>query len=334
MPASGFVPPTDAFGRTAVLRFAASFPVLGVRLRVRSNAEAAIALADASFGAWRALPRAVIRRTRPAHLDIVVHPPTRDALPQRLCYRRHGPALVAGGGPVLATVLLRQRHAVVFVPAQALSAPDWWSAHVNSHGLFAASLHQRVPLHAAAVVRDGRALLLAGPSGAGKSTMAWACHAAGFGVLAEDTVFVDLATTAPRLWSHAPRIWLAPDTVRFFPSLAGRPLVQRSNGKRRLEVRCRADGEDPLLTFTGAVAVVLLHRGTGRPTLAAIPGAEAAGVLDNDDTEGFNQYPDSRPPVSAWLRRTPAFRLDTGADPVAAADRLRRLARRPWPGTT
>jgi hypothetical protein len=49
---------------------------------------------------------------------------------------------------------------------------------------------ERYMLHGAAIAGGGRALLLLGPTGSGKSTLAWAARRAGWGVLADDQVFV------------------------------------------------------------------------------------------------------------------------------------------------
>ena len=59
-------------------------------------------------------------------------------------------------------------------------------------------------LHAAGVVRDGdRGRSLAGPAGAGKSTLAMACARRGFGVFAEDAVFVAGPAGRARAVGHA-----------------------------------------------------------------------------------------------------------------------------------
>ncbi|MGB0652397.1 MAG: hypothetical protein ACPGQL_04280 [Thermoplasmatota archaeon] len=69
-----------------------------------------------------------------------------------------------------------------------------------------------LPLHAAAVVKDGRALLLAGISGAGKSTTTWRLTQEGFASMADDVVALDVGsdgvTARPgmpfaRLWDDA-----------------------------------------------------------------------------------------------------------------------------------
>jgi hypothetical protein len=321
---SSFLMPSDAFGRTAVLAFEATFPVLGVPLRVRSNAEAAIALAADHFGGWLGLAEALVASGLQATLDVVVLPATAEPPPAALSYRRHGPVFLAAGGPVHIAVVLETRHAVAFLPRQALDDREWFCSHVGGFALLAVTQRTRVPLHAAAVVAGMQTLLLAGHSGAGKSTMAYACAAAGFSVLAEDTVFAELGARPVRLWGQASQIGLPADSTRFFPELAGEPMVERANGKRRIAARA-AMPWSPALTTSGDTAVILLERGAGEPILTRLESDRAAAVLEHDATSGFDQYPDEQPQLAAWLRTLPAYRLDCGASPQQAARLLESL---------
>lgn len=50
-----------------------------------------------------------------------------------------------------------------------------------------------IPLHASAIVKDGRVLAFTGPSGAGKSTLAAALSARGFGFFSDDVLMFDPA---------------------------------------------------------------------------------------------------------------------------------------------
>ena len=318
-----FFPPADPLGRSAPLAFEASFPVLGVPLRVRSNAEAVLDLAAAAFGAWRGLPEGLVEATVMADLEVVVHPATDEPLPERLVHRRHGDVVVAAGGPVVAAVLLTQRRALVFVPAQALAAEAWFDANVCEPAILAVTGRGRVPLHAAAVVAGDHTLLLTGASGAGKSTMAYACAAAGFSVLSEDTIHVDLSGEPARLWGYAPQLWLAPDGVRFFPELAADPPVRRGDGTTRIRAAA-ATPWAPTLTTAGRVSVVLLDRSSDEPSLTPIGGDEAAAFFDEDEGPGVD-HPAERQAVSAWLRGLPTWRLDAGESPHRAARLLEAL---------
>jgi hypothetical protein len=316
----------DAFGRTAALAFTASFPFLGVPLHVRSNAEAAVTLATQTFGPWASLASRLVRRDGHAHLDVIVHGDDTSP-PSRLDYRSHGDVFMSAGQGLLSTVRLDTQHAVAFVSPSALGAPDWFTAHVNGLGILAATQRDRLPLHAACIVRDTRAWVLIGASGIGKSTLTYACHDAGVEVLAEDTVFVSLAGE-PRLWGHAACAWLAPDAGRFFPSLAGRPVVTRHNGKRRIAASLEVAGRQPRLAHEGTVTVVLLTRGADGPAATPVGHRDVVSALAAVD-EGFDQYPEGRGAVVGWLSTQPAYRLAIGDDPARAVATILAL-----PGTT
>ena len=312
---------SDALGRTAPLTFSATIPVTGVPLEVRSNAAAALHLVERSFGAWRALAPSLVADGDGARLDIVVHGDALDAPASGpLTYRRHGDVFMAAGAGVLATVHLTTRQAVAFVSPSVLAAPDWFMAHVNGLGLLAATQRDRVPIHAAAIVHRGVAIVIMGPSGSGKSTLTYACHDAGAAVLTDDAVFVSMADT-PRLWGHTAQAWIAPDAVRFFPRLATHPVVVRTNGKHRIAAPVAGEAP-PALVHAGPVVVVLLERSRGPAQLTPIRDADVTRALSRDIDEGFDQYDTWRAPVVTWLAGQPAYRLAGGDDPGAAAAQL------------
>jgi hypothetical protein len=80
---------------------------------------------------------------------------------------------------------------------------------------FASVLHLHgVPiLHAAAVVVDGRAILIAGQSGAGKSTLTAALLAQGAALLAEDLAVLSVGDTTIDVQPGYPRLRLCPDAA-------------------------------------------------------------------------------------------------------------------------
>lgn len=82
-------------------------------------------------------------------------------------------------------------------------------------------------LHAAALARDGRGLLIAGASGSGKSTLTTALLRAGFEFLGDDTCFLRHETAGARVCSFPDEVDVTDRTLEFFPELRhlrGRPL--------------------------------------------------------------------------------------------------------------
>jgi hypothetical protein len=71
-----------------------------------------------------------------------------------------------------------------------------------------------LPLHGAAVLADGGAIVLSGPSGAGKSTLATALAQRGRTLLSDDVCPLDLTDpTHPLLWPAFPRVKLREDAI-------------------------------------------------------------------------------------------------------------------------
>ena len=149
-----------------------------------------------------------------------------------------------------------------------------------------------MPLHAAAVVAGDHTLLLTGASGTGKSTMSYACAAAGFSVLAEDTVFVDLSGATLRLPGNAPqpgRAGTACASSRSCPTRRWSCAVRDGRPRSRAAA---ATPWAPTLTTAGRVSVVLLDCSSEEPSLTPIvDGEEAAGFFDEDEDRGRRSGP-------------------------------------------
>src|SRR6185369_6548608 len=91
-------------------------------------------------------------------------------------------------------------------------------------------------LHAAGVVRGERGMALMGPAGAGKSTLTMACARRGFGVFAEDAIFVRVRPVGLEWWGMPWVQRLLPDARTLFPELAGLPDRTRPNGESKIDV--------------------------------------------------------------------------------------------------
>jgi hypothetical protein len=130
-----------------------------------------------------------------------------------------------------------------------------------------------LPLHAAAVEVDGRAVLLAGPGRAGKTTLAAAAQTAGLRVLAEDLSCV-------RVDGH-PAVLPGPAGLRLRTDVADRlppcsAVVEVARDRDRAHLACRAAGSGAPVPVG---AVLLLRSGSGPPGLTPVDPAEAVRDL-------------------------------------------------------
>jgi len=163
-------------------------------------------------------------------------------------------------------------------------------------------------LHAGAVARGGRCLILAGSSGAGKSTLTAALTLAGFDYLSDEAAILDANQ----------HVRPAPVALGLTPQAAALLATRIPDGRllpecrRRDHTTVRFLRPGPVATAPAPVAALIF------PTLA--PGEPArllplgpAAALERLSRTGLELR--SRPAAEAaaalidWLRRTPAFEL-------------------------
>ena len=151
-----------------------------------------------------------------------------------------------------------------------------------------------VVVHAAAVVRHDLAIVLHGPAGAGKSTLAIACARRGFGVVAEDAVFVRPAPNGLEVWGLPWTQRLLPDAPRFFPELAGLVARPQPNGETKVQVDLDAAYPGRAVPCARPGPVLLVTRGPGSTRLEPVPAGDADLELLWPFDGGWT--PDTRPP--------------------------------------
>ncbi len=194
---------------------------------------------------------------------------------------------------------------------------------VSQHVIAAAS-ESFLLLHAAAVERGNRAVLLPAPSGSGKSTLAAGLVTAGFGYLTDDVSAITLETGQIRPYPKP--ITLATEVVRQF----------ERGGHHLLDDEARAlmhtDAYVPCTAFGGRVGrestagtIVVPTYTVGRPTeLTAMSRAEAVIVL-GEQSFNFNELaPDALRLAADLVRACDCYRLtysdlDAAVGLIAAA---------------
>jgi len=177
------------------------------------------------------------------------------------------------------------------------------------------SMRGDLVLHASAVAVDGRAVLFCGPTGRGKSTLALALGEAGYGVLGEDGVAIDLEGERP----------LA------FPGARGiRVRSLGAGGSRRTDlVADPAPGEPPP---SPVAAVVLLGERGEALTVERFDAARALALLTPNLTHsgGREAIAAAFGRLARLLGTVPAFRAslpeDLDALPRASGELLDGVA--------
>jgi hypothetical protein len=229
----------------------------------------------------------------------------------------HSPGSVAVADPA-------RDEAVAYVTTGLAADREHFRAAVLEAITLALLSHRdRLPLHAAAVVRDGRAVLLAGVSGAGKSTLACVAHDAGLAVLSEDRVWVQLAP-ALRVWaggSTPGRLRLRPETAARLSEPARRSLRPAADGSGKL-VLALVERPDDAPLFADRATLCILERGTGHAALERIDPPALVAALGAQLAPGFDRHPERHDLVARALAGVGGWRLTLSADPRAALPHL------------
>jgi len=183
----------------------------------------------------------------------------------------------------------------------------------------------RTPFHASAFIVDGLAILLAGRTGAGKSCLAKAADSAGYQVLSDDTVFVQLE---PQLV-----VWGWPIAAHLLPKDAPDALgpTRLRGGTVKHVVPLRSSSQDAI-SCSESVLCLLSRSRTGYPSLAPMSVSAAEERLWPLD-EGFDLLPGPIAKAFARLAAEGAWELRLSPDPdeavqllVASLPRLRDTA--------
>lgn len=297
----------------------ALFRPMGRTLRVDTDSEAILAIAQETFGRFGPAtgePDVVLRLFADGPPDGQVTSPA---------FRAHGVLVFqnAGAGAILAGAREEGLAVGSFSPA-ALANPAFFRCHFLHFG-FLCMLASRglMAVHGSALVKDGQAILLRGASGSGKTTLAYAGARSRFQALAEDVVWVDLEAD---LWRGMPwHFHLLPDAARLFPELEGLPATLESAGKMKLEVDLEAVRTGSTAIEARPGPVVLLDRADGRESRLERLDLPAALEAWSRCPAGLEEsFPGYRQHVETLLGRG-AWRLRAGTDLDGALDLLESL---------
>ncbi len=179
--------------------------------------------------------------------------------------------------------------------------------------LFLLTRRDRTPVHAAGLLVDGTALVLAGPSGSGKSTLALAAMERGLSILSDDTLYIQLQP-ALHVWGFRRPLHVFPqDAPRF---TQGRRL--RGGKLKAIVPLASATLTGPLEADRAIPLLLLRGEALGLQRLDAVQ--TQAGLLRLD--AGFDLLPQEAAEAAQVLARAGGWRLTLSRDPRAAIDFL------------
>lgn len=272
-------------------------PVLGLATSFESNDPSLMDLVQEAFGGWRAVEPLVTMDDDPLRVRLVVFegaehgpqpPEIRHLAPDATRIILQSPGSVAVSDP-------HRREVVGYVTSALIAERDLFrTTFLEAATLALLSHFDRHPIHAAAIARNGHAMLLAGASGAGKSTLARLADASGFDVLSEDHVWIQLAPVR--------RVWGWPGFARLL------------TGDREKTVSALR-GRDCVACYVAeAPTVCLLDRGA-RASLERVDARTIIDALTCGVAPGFDRFPARNAVVANALAAGGGWRLTLSANP-------------------
>jgi HPr Serine kinase C-terminal domain len=189
-----------------------------------------------------------------------------------------------------------------------------------------------VPVHSACLELDGKGLLIAGVSGAGKSTLSLALAQSGCSLISDDWTYI--TREGDTLLAHgigAP-VKLLPDTVKYFPELAGRTPKMWFNGELAFEVDTAEFCRQRMTLGSRPYWLLFLER-TSAPgcTFAPCTADQARRFFENGAERLPDQVPQASVARSEMIRsisNCACWHVRSGDTPQQTAEAVRRFCER------
>jgi hypothetical protein len=299
----------------------ATFQPMGFNLEITSNSLAVLKAAETSFG-WFGPARN--NATPDFTFRLLTHQESGKP-PGRPIFRREGEMIFHTAGPQATLVAnLSQGQAFGYFSPAVVADQAYFRWHFLELALFQMlEASGFMGVHASALVKNDRAIMLRAPSGGGKSTLAYAGARGRFQALAEDVVWV--APQNGRWWGLPGSFHLLPDARSLFPELANyRPVVQTS-GEMKLVLNLEQLRPASTVGVARPGKVVFVIRTPNQPSRLEAISARTAHTLWPLGQTGQESKLPHHPAIVKILLAQETYRLFYGDDLEQTLDLLESL---------
>ncbi len=317
-----------ASARRTILPHSVELPVLGIMTRFETNSPEVHALVNEKFGPWDAVrlesPVPAVPR---AHVRVIVHAgsehvvgraPVVHVCPDDLRMIAYSPGSFAISDPTRGEVF-------AYVTAELVADREHFHDQVlQAMTLALLSSWDRHFVHAAAIARRSRAIVLAAASGTGKSTLSYLAHASGLEVMSEDRIWIQ-QSPALRVWGWPLQLHLRPDAARHFPELAAQQTQSHGDGKQRLVVDLAPMAGRERQFYADDAVVCLLERGDGAASIERVEEHVIVESLCGDVAPGFDRHAAQHEPAVRAIAHGGGWRLRLSSNPHDALTLLLRM---------
>jgi hypothetical protein len=208
-----------------------TFYALGFRVDIATNSREVLDAASESWGMYGAE-----FASRPVQLRIVVRPGGDRAPDPVVRTQRHYFSIVSDRDN-FAVYDSHTFFGYCFVTERTAADRAWFRfSYLETMAYMLLAQRYAMPVHAAAVEREGTGVLLYGLSGAGKSTLAWACARAGWTYVTDDGAWLLPGAEDRTVLGRCRQIRFKSDAPQLFPELQRYAARPGPHGKVSLEV--------------------------------------------------------------------------------------------------
>ncbi len=293
------------------------YPVLGVRVLIKSDIPIIRQMADLRFGHWCNLPEHSVCKDFSVIVTICESDISTSIKKKETIKYNVEPDFFSGeAAGVIFEADRKAGQAKAYVNPITANLSDFFKKNImESMVLFLATGTDREPLHASAVIRNKTALLICGNSGSGKTTLAYSLYKRGAYVLAESAIYIS-RKKGWQLWGDPLEFNFKRDAIEQFPELLNIPEVHLPDGRIKIPLKLPLDGESDRRkrVFSGNIIIVFPERmGQSHSRIFEISHAEMLKRATSNRESGFDlsgtfENTMSELPVSS------SYILETGTD--------------------
>ncbi len=304
------------------------YPVLGVRVLIKSDIPKIRHMADLRFGHWRKLPEHSVSPGFPVIVSICQSDiSTSIKKKESIQYKVEPDFLSAEAAGVIFEADRKAGKAKAYVNPMTADLSDFFQKNIlESMVLFLATATDREPLHASAVIRNKTALLICGSSGSGKTTLAYSLYKRGAYVLAESAIYIS-REKGWQLWGDPLGFNFKRDACEQFPELLNIPEDLLPNGRLKIPLKLPLEGESDRRkwVFSGNIIIVFPERtDESHSRICEISHAEMLKRVTSNRESGFD-LSDTFENTMSELPVRSSYIVETGTDIMQTTNILESL---------
>lgn len=304
---------------------------MGRTVRLETNSATVLARMVGLFeryGRAPVTPRKPVRR--PDFLWRIVGETNSDLKPpwpKMTAFSDDGLRYVNFGQRNFLAVDLEAREAVAFL-SEELANDELGFSSIFASTLFdlTAPAMKLMPVAAACVALNGKALLIFGPPTSGKTTSTYLAGRQGLEFHADQVTYLDLKRNSIQAWGQFWPAAFRPETIRYLPELS---TVVRPLSGQRFTLLCVPGSQLGCSQPRGVVPVAgifLERRTTSTACLIRLSRPQASSsVMEIVPFRDDKCFEPRQSAILSTVARMPVYRLCYGPDPADAAPIFRRL---------